>query len=108
MTAPSVANDPGTLNITLKKSSDFSAAIDFDVSASGVTVTSNIISFVTGDLVGSFATTVVDASTGRISISMLPAASAALSAGTYKWQQVWDYAGPSQKTMLTGFVEVTP
>ena len=108
MTAPSVANDPGTLNITIKKSSDFSAAIDFDISAVGVTPTSNIISFVTGESVGSFATTVIDAAAGRLSISMLPTASAALSAGTYKWQQVWDYDGPSQKTMLTGFVEVTP
>ena len=108
MTLPSVANDPGTLNITLKKSSDFSAVIDFDTSASGVTVTSSILSFVTGEPVGSFATTVMDAAAGKITISMLPAASAAMGSGTYKWQHVWDYAGPSQKVMLTGLVEVVP
>lgn len=108
MTTPSVANDPGTLNITLKKSSDFSAAIDFDITAVGVTPTSSILSFVTGESVGSFATTVMDAAAGKITISMLPTASASMGSGTYKWQHVWDYAGPSQKIMLTGFVEVTP
>jgi hypothetical protein len=108
MTTTSVANDPGTLNITLKKSSDFSAAIDFDITAVGVTATSNILSFVTGESVGSFATTVTDAAAGQITISMLPTSSASLSVGTYKWQHVWDYVGPSQKTMLTGFVEVIP
>jgi hypothetical protein len=106
MTTPSVANDPGTLNITLKKSSDFSAAIDFDITAVGVTPSSSILSFVTGETVASFSTTVTDAAAGQITISMLPTTSAALSTGTYRWQHVWDYVGPSQKTMLTGFVEV--
>jgi len=102
----SVSNAPGSLNVTVRKSSDFSAAIDFDVTAVGVTPTSSIISFVTGEPVGEFATTVIDAASGQITISMSPTTSAALGAGTYRWQHVWDYAGPSQKTMLTGFVEV--
>lgn len=104
----SVSNTPGSLNVTLRKASDFSAAINFDITAVGVTATSSILSFVTGEQVGEFATTVLDAAAGQITISMLPATSATLGAGTYKWQHVWDYAGPSKKTMLTGFVEVLP
>lgn len=106
MTLPSVANEPGLLNFTIRKSSDFSTSLDFNISAAGVTPTSSIVSFVTGTQVSSFATTVSDADAGRITISMLPSSSESLAVGTYRWQHVWDYPGPSQKIMLTGFVEV--
>jgi hypothetical protein len=97
---------PGTMNLAFKRSGDFSALIDFDVSLSGYTATASLNSLVTGSAVQTFTTTVADASAGQVSVSLTDTQTAALAAGTYGWQLDWVAPGSVQRTALTGTVEV--
>lgn len=95
------------MSLALKRSNDFSTEIDFDgVSLSGYTVTSTVTSLVTGSAVASFATTVTDASAGKVNIALTDTQTSALAAGTYGWQLNWTAPGGIQRTALAGTVEV--
>jgi formylmethanofuran:tetrahydromethanopterin formyltransferase len=106
MSDAAINNIPGTLNITLKRSDDFSTVFDFSTSAVGVTATSEIVSMVTGATVATVTTTVVSATDGTIQITIPPSRSSSLALGTYQWRHLWDYPGDSQRTMLSGILEV--
>lgn len=97
---------PGTMNHAFKRSGDFSALIDFDVSLVGYTVTSNLVSLVSGSTVQAFTTSVTDASAGQVTVSLSDTQTAALAAGTYGWQLDWVAPGGIQRTALSGTVEV--
>lgn len=96
---------PGTLGLSLKRGDTFSVMVDFDVSLSGKTVASTITSLVTGQSLLSPTTTVVDATSGQVNVSLTDTQTLSLPAGTYGWQMSWD-SGTEKRTALTGFVEV--
>lgn len=103
-----ITNLPGTLNLAIRKSDSFRTTLDFDTSATGVTVTSELVSAVTGQAVTAIGTTVTNAATGEVVVAMTDTQTSMLDVGTYRWRHIWDYPANSQKTMLTGFVEVSP
>lgn len=104
--ATTVTNLPGLLNLAFRQSDEFRTTLDFDTTAEGVTATSEIVSYVTGQTVAQFQTTAVDVSSGEFLVRLSAAQTGDIAAGTYKWRHVWDSVGDNQRTMLSGFVEV--
>jgi hypothetical protein len=102
---PTVSNLPGPLSLAFRAGDEFSSLIDFDTTLSGFTVSSNIVSLVTGATVASVTTTLVDAAAGQVNVGLTEAETAALAAGTYGWRLEWDNG--AKRTALEGFVEVT-
>lgn len=101
-----VTSTPGSLNIVLRKSDEFETLLDFSISAVGCTVSSEIVSTVTGGVVGEFATSVYDAGAGQVNIALSETQTGQLAVGTYLWRNVWNKPGDVRKTMLTGYLEV--
>ena len=97
---------PGPMPLAFKRANDFAAVIDFDTTLVGFTVTANLTSLVTGATVVPFTTTIADASSGQVSVSLTDTQTAALAAGTYGWQLDWTAPGGVQRTALSGTVEV--
>ena len=97
---------PGTLNLAMKRGDDFSALVDFSLNMTGYTTTASIVSAVSGDTVTPFTVTVQSAANGQVNISLNDTQTAALAAGTYRWQMAW-VQGNATRTALTGFVEVS-
>jgi hypothetical protein len=95
------------MSLALKRSDSFATVIDFDgVSLDGYTVTATVVSLVTGTAVSSFATTVTDASAGKVNVALSDSQTAALAAGTYGWHLDWVAPGGVHRTALSGTVEV--
>lgn len=97
---------PGTLNFAVKRGDRFSAMVDFDISLTGYTVTSDIVSAVTG---GTVTAITIDPSLfadGKVGVSLSDAQTGNL-AGTYRWRLDWD-SGSAPRTALEGFFEVIP
>lgn len=105
MSSTSYDQTPGTLNLTFNRANDFSALVDFSINMTGYTTTASIVSAVTGAEVVPFTVTVPSASDGRVNIALSDTQTAALAAGTYRWQMAW-VQGNATRTALTGFVEV--
>lgn len=97
---------PGLLSLSLRAGDELSSTIDFDTSLVGYTVTSGIVSLVTGQTVTSIATTLADAAAGQVSISMTEAQTGSLPPGTYGWRLEWIAPGDVKRTALAGMVEV--
>jgi len=95
---------PGTLNLTMRAGDEFSALVDFSISLAGYAVHADIVSVVSGAVVGSLNATLYDAASGQVNLS-LPESSA-LPAGTYRWLLYWDAPGSVRRTALAGFLEV--
>jgi hypothetical protein len=102
---PSYDQTPGTLNLSFKRSDDFSAMVDFSIGMTGYTVTAGITSLVTGSEVQPLAVSFVSATAGQVNVSLTDTQTAALARGTYGWQMQWT-EGNATRTALTGFVEV--
>ena len=97
---------PGTLNFTVKRGNRFSALVDFDISLTGYTVTSSVVSAITGSTVTSVS---VDSSLfadGKVGVSLSDVQTGNL-AGTYRWRLDWN-SGSAPRTALEGFFEVLP
>lgn len=97
---------PGSMSLALKKSNDFATLIDFDTSLVGYSATASLTSLVTGAVVVPFTTSIADAATGQVSISLSDTQTATLASGTYTWQLDWVAPGNVQRTALSGTVEV--
>lgn len=98
---------PGRLGLSFRRGDDFSALIDFTpTDLTGHTVTSTIVSAVTGAEVTPFTVTVPSAADGQVNIALTDTQTAALARGTYNWSLSWA-EGNATRTALTGFVEVT-
>jgi len=97
---------PGQLNLALRAGDELGTTIDFDIPLSGYTVSSQIVSLVTGTAVASITATVSDAAAGVVSIAMSETATAAITPGTYRWRLTWDAPGDVRRTALQGFCEV--
>lgn len=102
---PSYDQTPGTLNLSFKRSDDFSAMVDFSIGMTGYTVTAGITSLVTGSEVQPLSVSFVSATAGQVNVSLTDTQTAALARGTYGWQMQWT-EGNATRTALTGYVEV--
>ena len=98
---------PGSMNLSLRRGDEFGTVISFDVSLTGYTVTASLTSLVSGATVLPITTTLVDATAGQVGIALSEAQTAALAVGTYGWQLIWVAPGAVQRTALSGTVEVT-
>lgn len=104
--AGSYDQTPGSLGLSFKRGDDFSALIDFSLNmATGYTTTASIVSAVTGTEVVPFTVTVPSAAEGKVNIALTDTQTAALAAGTYRWQMTW-VENNATRTALQGFVEV--
>ena len=99
---------PGTLNLAFRKSDQFGTQVDFDVSLLGASVTSQIVSAVSGVTVAAFTTTLDDSAAGKVGISLTESQTSAIPVGTYNWNMVVTQTGDVQRTYLSGVVEVRP
>jgi hypothetical protein len=95
---------PARMNVTLKAGDKASTSVDFDVSLSAFTVTSQITSLVTGQTVANIATTVTNAGAGQVSLAF----PATLSPGSYGWQMLWTSSDGGKRTVLSGVAEYVP
>jgi hypothetical protein len=103
---PLSSNLPGSLSLAFRQSDQFATQIDFDTSLTGYTVSSAIISPVTGATVTAITTSLSDAEAGKVDISLTETQTAALAVGTYNWRLVWNAPGDVQRTALAGTIEV--
>lgn len=98
---------PGSMGLGLKKGNDFSTLIDFNgTTLVGYTVTSSLVSLVTGSTVTALTTSIADAAAGQVNVSLTDTQTSALAVGTYGWQLDWTAPGGVQRTALQGTVEV--
>lgn len=100
------SNLPGTLNFAIRQSDEFATEVDFSTSLSGFTVSSSIVSAVTGETVTAISTTLTDAAAGKVGLSLTESQTAGLPVGTYGWRLIWVAPGNSQRTALSGSLEV--
>lgn len=96
---------PGILNVGFTRGAEWSLLLDFDDPASlvGYTFDSGLYSTVTGSLSQAITTTVIDASVGRINLSLTASQTASLAAGTYEIRVAW---GPVARRIYQGYCEV--
>jgi hypothetical protein len=99
---------PGRLGLAFRGGDEVSTQIDFDgVSLVGYTVTSSLVSLVTGGVVQPVTTTLSDAAAGVVNISLTEAQTAALPAGTYGFVLQWNAPGDVLRTVYEDYAEVT-
>jgi hypothetical protein len=97
---------PGQMSLQFRAGDSLSTLIDFDpISLSGYTVSSQIVSLVTGQPVKTITTTVVDAAAGKVNVSLTSLETAQLPPGSYGWELKW--TDGSKRTALSGVCEVT-
>jgi len=97
---------PGRLGISFRRGDAVNVEVDFNpTSFSGQTVTASIHSAISGATVQPMNATMIDASQGRLILSLTSQQSSSLPAGTYSWL-LSATDGTSTRTYLTGFVEV--
>jgi len=104
---PTYTQLPGTLGLAFRRSDELGATVDFSTDLTGYTVTSHIVSAVTGQTVTAITTTLSDAAAGVVGLALTETQTAALSAGTYTWRLEWVAPGDVKRTALSGMVEVT-
>jgi anti-sigma factor RsiW len=102
---PTATQLPGSLSLAFRAGDEYGTVIDFDTSLSGYTVSSAIVSLVTGQTVATATTTFVDAAAGSVNVALTEAQTASLAPGTYGWRLEWDNG--AKRTALQGFAEVT-
>jgi len=97
---------PGALNLEVKRTDELAAIFDFDIDLSSYQVSSNISSLVTGSVVTTMTTSIVNAAAGQVGIAMSEAATTNLAVGTYGWALHSVAPGSVTRTLLAGFLEV--
>lgn len=99
---------PGSLGLSFRRGDELGTSIDFTpTNLTGYTVTSAIVSLVSGDVVQPITVSIANATAGVVNISLSETQTAALPAGTYSWHMAWDAPGSVRRTALQGMVEVT-
>ncbi len=97
---------PGALNLEITRGSELGTTIDFSNDMTGWAVSSNISSLVTGSVVTTMTTSIVNAAAGQVGIAMSEAATTNLAVGTYGWALNSVAPGSVTRTLLAGFLEV--
>lgn len=98
---------PGRLDLKFRRGDAFSTMIDFSITLVGKTLSAQILSAVTGQLVATPTITAVDLATGQVNLSLTVQQTQALAAGSYSWVFKWA-EGVGVRTALEGYVEVLP
>lgn len=104
---PTYSQLPGTLNLKLKSGDSFSTVIDFDISLAGHTVSSSLVSLVSGEEVRPISTSFVDQTAGKVAISLLSSETIATPPASYGWELRWIAPGSVKRVALSGIAEVT-
>lgn len=100
------AQTSGQMGLAFRAGDSFSTLIDFDpISLTGFTVSSQIVSLVTGQPVKQLTTVVADAAAGKVNVSLTGQETSAISPGSYGWELTWTDGG--KRTALSGVCEVT-
>lgn len=94
---------PGSQNFVVHSGNAFQTEVDWSIDLTGYTVTSSMVSLVTGAQAYPVTTTLTDAAAGKVGLSF----SAVTVPGTYGFQQSWTTGGQT-RTVLSGYVEVLP
>lgn len=94
---------PGRQDIRYRAGDTLATEVDWSIDLTGYTVTSDLISLVTGATVTAIATTLTDAAAGKVGVTFPPITVP----GTYGWTQTWVSPSGSRQTGLKGYVEVT-
>lgn len=95
---------PARMNVEIRAGDKASTSVDFDVSLAPYTVSSQIMSLVTGQIVSPITTTVTNAANGQVSLSF----PTSLPAGSYGWQMIWTSSDGGRRTALSGVAEYVP
>jgi hypothetical protein len=96
----------GELNAIVQASDEVGLTLDFSVSLSGYTVTSEIVSLISGDVVSSPPTTITDAANGIANVALSETLMASFAAGTYRLNVEWVAPGDVARRVLSGLFEV--
>lgn len=104
---PTYEQLPGSLGLSLRKGDELGTTVDFTpTNLTGYTVTSDIISLVTGAVVQPITVAVTNATAGIVNISLTETQTGALPVGTLGWRLEWLAPGDVKRTALSGMVEV--
>lgn len=105
---PTYEQLPGSLGLAFRRGDRLSTEIDFNpISLAGFTMSASVTSLVTGSTVAPITVQMLDASAGRVNISMTTSQTVSLPAGTYGWE-LSGQDSASKRTYLQGVVEVRP
>lgn len=99
---------PGKLNIAFNRGDEVGLLLDFDINATGYTWSAEVYSLLDRSVVLSPAVTVVDATAGKINVSMTEEQSLSLAAGSYGIRVGWIAPGSVSRRMIEGLLEVLP
>ena len=98
---------PGSLGLSFRRGDELGTSIDFTpTDLTGYTVTSDIVSLVTGSVVQPVTVAISNATAGVVAISLTETQTAALPVGTYGWRLEWHAPGSVRRTALQGTCEV--
>lgn len=98
---------PGRLNLSFRSGDAVSVSLDFNpIALTGLTVSAAIYSVVSGAQIVPLTVVVTNAAAGQCNVSLTDEQTAAIPAGTYRWEMSALDAG-ARRTYLAGFVEVT-
>lgn len=97
---------PGELNAVVQASDEVGLTLDFSTSLAGYTVSSEIVSLVSGSLVATPPTTITDAANGVATVAFSEDLMAAFAAGTYRLNVDWIAPGDVARRVLSGLFEV--
>lgn len=101
---PTLDKSPGKQDFVYRRGDTFSTEVDWSIDLTGYTVTSDLVSLVTGAVVQPITTTLTNAAAGIVGLDF-PAITVP---GTYGWQQKWVSPSGETQTGLKGYVEVLP
>lgn len=102
----SVGTLPGTLNIAVKAGDELSQLVDFSISLTGYTFSTEVVSAITYEPVGTMTVSAVNLASGQVNLSMSETATAAIPPGSYLWRLIWTAPGTVRRTALEGVLEV--
>lgn len=105
---------PETLNLAVKRGDDLAPEITITVGCSGTTpfaitdytVTSEVLSLVTGDVVRTVTTSIVNGPGGVLRVSLPESEQAELPVGSYGWRLRWRSPSGVNRTPYAGVFEV--
>ena len=103
---PAHSQLPGSLNLLVKRGDDFSTAVDFDISLVGYSVSASMHSLVTSNEVAVVGTAISSPNLGQVTVSLPGEQTSSLSPGSYGWSMKWVTPTGSDRTVLSGILEV--
>lgn len=108
------SQDPATLNLAVRAGDELNADLTLTVGCSGTaafslagyTVTSDLRSIVTGNVVQTVAASITNAPAGVVNLAMTESETANLPIGAYSWRLRWTTPNDITRTVYAGILEV--